>query len=112
VPYFFYDTLADAETLYRKLDLDEMLVLTPAVVHGEKINMWSGKYRALVDAEEEDEVRGSMHVVETKEHEDVLRMYEGGNYEVVRSKIERKGGNVVNGLTLRFCGDGSTLEDV
>ena len=50
MPYFLYGTLADAETLYEKLDLEEMPTLMPAVIRGGKIEMWGGKYRALVDA--------------------------------------------------------------
>ena len=53
-----------------------------------------------------------MYVVQSKEHEDELRMYEGGNYEVVRCKIEVEGGEtMVDGLTFRFCGDVGALAE-
>jgi hypothetical protein len=52
VPYFFYGTLAEPETLYQKLDLNEMPTLMPAVVRGGNVKVWGEKYRALVDAEE------------------------------------------------------------
>jgi hypothetical protein len=111
VSYFFYGTLADPETLYQKLDLEGMPTPMPAVVRGGKIKVWSGKYRALVDAGESDEVVGSMYVVQSKAHEDKLRVYEGGNYEVVRCMIEVETGEAVYGLTLRYCGDVGTLAD-
>jgi hypothetical protein len=78
VPYFFYSTLVSAETLYQKLDLDELPTLAPAVVRGGRIKIWGTKYRALVDAGETDEVTGVLYVVKMKEHEDELRTYEGG----------------------------------
>ena len=102
VPYIFYGTLAGAEKLYAMLDLDEMPKLKEGLVKGGKIMKW-GQYRALVDGTQEDEVRGCVFVVETKEQEDALCMYKGENYEVVRCKIEM-GEEKIDGLTFRFCG--------
>ncbi|PVH94827.1 hypothetical protein DM02DRAFT_180227 [Periconia macrospinosa] len=104
VPYFFYGTLADSEVLTRLLGLQDEPVFRRAKVRGGKLGMWGGKYRALVDGEEKDEVDGWMYVVESEEQEDYLRHYEGGNYEVVRCDIII-GDEVSRGLTFRFCGD-------
>jgi hypothetical protein len=91
--------------------LEEMPTLMPAVVRGGKIQVWGGKYRALVGAGESDEVVGSMYVVQSKAHEDELRVYEGGNYEVVRYMVEVEGGEAVYRLTFRYCGDVGALAD-
>jgi hypothetical protein len=88
-------------------------VLYPAVVRGGRVKSW-GRYRALVDGEEDkaEEVVGWLYEVQNREQEDVLRWYEGAAYEVVRCDIwkvdggEGAGGcgRVVKGLTFRFRG--------
>ncbi|KAF2647420.1 hypothetical protein K491DRAFT_672115 [Lophiostoma macrostomum CBS 122681] len=105
VPYFFYGTLGAPEKLSSLLNLDVQPILHPAVVKGGKIMTW-GKYRALVDGDEGDEVVGWMYEVQNREHEDALRFYEGSAYEVVRCDVEMVGGGgmVVRGLTFRFRG--------
>jgi hypothetical protein len=68
---------------------------------------WADDCRALVDGTKHDEVEGIMFVIESKEQEDVLLLYGGANYEVVRCEMEAE--EVVDGLTFRFCG---RLQDV
>jgi hypothetical protein len=92
------------------LGLDQTPVLEEVIVRRGEIKIWGGKYRALVDGYENDEVRGSMYVVGGKEHEDVLRNYDGGTYEAVRCEMVFDSGEVVAGLTFRFCGDVEELE--
>ena len=74
VPYFFYGTLAEPERLVAMLGLSEEPELTPAVVSRGRFMVWANKYRALVDGGEEDVVHGWMYVVESKDHEDALRL--------------------------------------
>lgn len=105
VPYFFYGTLADPTVLSCVLGLETEPVFRRARISYGKLGVWGGKYRALVDAGEEDEVQGRMYVVESREHEEYLRCFEGSAYEVVRCSI-LVGGEVVKGLTFRFCGEG------
>ncbi|EOD52237.1 putative aig2-like protein [Neofusicoccum parvum UCRNP2] len=75
--YFFYGTLADPETLARLFDLaegEQRPVLKPAIIHGGRMEMWAGKYRALVDGAER--VEGWACRVQSREHEDALLVYE------------------------------------
>jgi hypothetical protein len=104
--YFFYGTLADSTVLSRQLCLpeDEFPVLFPAFVLNAKLEIWAGKYKALVDDPyAASPVYGSAYRVSSKEHEDALRMYETENYEMVRCKISIDG-EVVQGCTFRFIG--------
>jgi gamma-glutamylcyclotransferase (GGCT)/AIG2-like uncharacterized protein YtfP/sulfur relay (sulfurtransferase) DsrC/TusE family protein len=103
VSYFFYGTLAEPERLSRILDLDCEPSLTAATISRGRRKNW-GPYCALVDGTEHDKVQGWLYRVDSKEHEDELRRYESSNYEVVRCEIEA-GGEVIHGLTFRFCGD-------
>jgi gamma-glutamylcyclotransferase (GGCT)/AIG2-like uncharacterized protein YtfP len=104
VPYFFYGTLADGEKLTSLLGLSEAPMFVPAVVRRGRLKMWGGKYRALVDGGEREELQGWMYVVQSEEHEDALRTYENGNYEVVRCEMRSEDGGRVKGLTFRYCG--------
>ncbi|GME61058.1 AIG2-like protein [Neofusicoccum parvum] len=75
--YFFYGTLAEPETLARLFDAaegEQRPVLKPAVIHGGRMEMWAGKYRALVDGAER--VEGWACRVQSREHEDALLVYE------------------------------------
>lgn len=101
--YFFYGTLANAEKLSSlfSVPLSSLSELVPAKTKRGKIKTWAGKYRALVDGKESDEVAGSAYEVTSKEQENALRAYETDNYEVVRCEIEM-GGEIVNGCTFRF----------
>ncbi|KAJ4304601.1 hypothetical protein N0V90_000127 [Kalmusia sp. IMI 367209] len=111
VPYFFYGTLTDPERLSMLLCLrpeDDAPKLSAAMVRKGRTRKW-GPYLALVDGTEEDCVRGCVYEVQCEEHEYALRDYEGDNYEVVRCEID-KGGEVVPGLTFRFCGDEESLD--
>ncbi|GME27841.1 AIG2-like protein [Neofusicoccum parvum] len=75
--YFFYGTLAEPETLARLFDLaegEQRPVLKPAVIHDGRMEMWAGKYRALVDGAER--VEGWACRVQSREHEDALLVYE------------------------------------
>ncbi|KAF1963059.1 hypothetical protein CC80DRAFT_499351 [Byssothecium circinans] len=107
VPYFFYGTLAEPAKLTSLLALTESPTFVPTKIMRGKLKSW-GKYRALVDGSERDEVQGWMYLVACKEHEDALRSYEGDTYEVVRCELvverpDRK--ELVKGLTFRFCED-------
>ncbi|KAF1843152.1 Sec39-domain-containing protein [Cucurbitaria berberidis CBS 394.84] len=84
VPYFFYGTLAEPARLMAMLGLSGESMLKAAVVRGGRIKMCDHRYRALVDGCETDVVHGVMYMVESKEHEDALGLYEGRSYEVVR----------------------------
>ena len=87
--YFFYGTLADRAVLARVLSRNEMdgEVLMEARVQRGVLKSWGGKYRALVDGSERNEVLGSAFLITCKEYEDALRQYETDNYEVVRCTI-------------------------
>ncbi|KAL1600509.1 hypothetical protein SLS60_006895 [Paraconiothyrium brasiliense] len=87
-------------------------ILTPACILRGKVRSWRGKYAALVDGDEDDLVQGWVYDVKTREDEDRLREYEGGNYEVVRCEISVTGEVVlVRGLTFRFCGKKNELQE-
>jgi hypothetical protein len=91
------------------LDLDEMPERKDGILRGGKFMRW-GKHRTLVNGTKGDEVAGCIFVVENKEQEDALRMYEGANYEVVRCEVEIEGeAEQLAGLRFRFCGKGSVL---
>ncbi|CAI6340026.1 unnamed protein product [Periconia digitata] len=108
VPYFFYGTLADPEVLTRLLSLDDEPILRRAEAQRGRLGMWGGNYRALVDGQDKDRVDGWMYLVESRDAEDCLRHYEGQNYEVVRCTMSVSG-DLVKGLTFRFCGDSRVL---
>jgi hypothetical protein len=102
VVYFLYNDLANRNRLMRVLALAELPALEPAVALGGKLMTW-GRYRALVNGEEDDKVGGVMYTVQNKVDEDFLRGHETGKYEVVRcimySQVDDM---VVRGLTFRF----------
>lgn len=101
--YFFYGTLANLDVLSRHLALNSAPDLRQASVYGGVLQTWARKYHALVDGRPNSRVDGSAYLVETREHEDALRAYETGNYEVVRCEIVM--GEVrVMGCTFRFVG--------
>jgi Gamma-glutamyl cyclotransferase, AIG2-like len=103
--YFFYGTLAIPEVLATKLSLSETPVLRQATIRGGVIQMWRGKYKALVDGPATAEVDGWAYELVSKEHEEQLRYYETDRYEVVRCDIlMRNSGGSVKGLTFRFIG--------
>lgn len=106
VTYFFYGTLADPDFLRQLLALPEgeEVVVKPAHVKGGMLKTWGGMYTALVDGGEGDVVEGRSYVVENREREEVLRVYETGVYEAVRCWIVVEGGGMVRGLTFRFVG--------
>ena len=80
------------------------MVVKPAHVKGGMLKTWGGMYTALVDGGEGDVVEGRSYVVENREREEVLRVYETGVYEAVRCWIVVEGGGMVRGLTFRFVG--------
>ncbi|KAF2093779.1 hypothetical protein NA57DRAFT_47373, partial [Rhizodiscina lignyota] len=99
--YFFYGILAEPDRLARLLGLPIEPTFDRAFVTGDAIKTWAGKYRALVDADRQENVYGRAFLVTLAQQEDTLRYYETDNYEVVRCKIyaemeERQG------LTFRF----------
>jgi len=103
--YLFYGTLAIPEVLARQLNFPagQVPVLQPGTIKGGMLETWAGKYRVLVDAPESEVVNGSAYLVESKEHEDALRVYETDNYEVVRCEIYLPSGPVM-GCSFRFVG--------
>lgn len=111
--YFFYGTLQDPEKLRSLFEgsQEEVYELKPAKVFGGKMTMWGGKYKALVDApmllygtEDGEKVEGKAFLVESKEYEDALRLYESKAYEVVRCMNVFDDGKEVAGCTFRFRG--------
>ncbi|KAK5240470.1 hypothetical protein LTR40_011694 [Exophiala xenobiotica] len=100
--YFFYGTLADPDVLSQHLNLETAPSYIPAHVVGGQIRT------ALVDAPG-TEVYGSAFLVESRDQEDALRIYETDKYEVVRCHITMQTG-VVCGLTFRFDGAESELD--
>ncbi|KAL8727275.1 MAG: hypothetical protein Q9166_006156 [cf. Caloplaca sp. 2 TL-2023] len=106
--YFFYGTLGQADLIKLQdlLDLEYLPELRPATVEGGRVEMWGGKYRALVDGPPESVVQGWAYEVETFEHEEALRCYETENYEVVRCVIIVGDGQRIGGLTFRFANPG------
>ncbi|KAL4791752.1 hypothetical protein BDV19DRAFT_392821 [Aspergillus venezuelensis] len=101
--YFFYETLADTEVLSEKLDLDTPPDLRPATVQG-CMQLWAGKYKALVDGDET--ISGWTYNVVSAEHEDMLRYYETDQYGIVRCRIFMQDKDeYIMGLTFRFTGD-------
>lgn len=56
----------------------------------------------MVDGPLAVSVTRKTYLVESVEHEEVLRAYETANYEVVRCVIEMEGGLTVQGCTFRF----------
>jgi hypothetical protein len=110
--YFFYGNLAVPDILARLLALSEKPVFTPATITGAVIKKWRGKYNALLDSEgaETTFVDGWAYLVETEEHEEVLRFYETENYEIVRCTISMEGrSDAVRGLTFKFVGPSEQL---
>lgn len=101
--YFFYGTLADPIVLSRHLGLNQPPAYTPAHVNDGKVQMWAGKYKALVDAPGEL-VDGFAFLVQSRLEEDSLRFYETDKYEVVRCEIVTQSGAIL-GLTFRFRGN-------
>ncbi|OAP58750.1 hypothetical protein AYL99_07840 [Fonsecaea erecta] len=102
--YFFYGTLGDPAVLKHHLNLDTEPSLVPAHIKGAEVRLWSGKYKALVDAPSGSaKVFGSAFLVRSREEEDALRFYETDKYEVVRCRIFTEQGTL-RGLTFRFDG--------
>lgn len=104
--YFFYGTLANAEFLAQKLDLERLPNLRPAIVKGGIISNWGGKYKALKNGPPTATVNGWAYIVTSEEDEEQLRYFETDSYEVVRCDILRADtGETIRGLTFRFCDD-------
>lgn len=109
--YFFYGALADIRTLSRLHNLEKKPDLQPAILQGGRLRSWAGKYKALIDNyDDTTPVRGHAFLVSCREHEEILRAYETDKYEVVRCLFDRNG-VVTKGLTFRFCGDVTQLND-
>ena len=102
--YFFYGTLMDKGVLSRTLDLAECEIeLQPAVIKGGKIRTWAQKYKALIDASNDDVIEGFAFEVKSAEQEESLRLYETAKYEVVRCEIQFiEGSRTVMGCTFLF----------
>ncbi|KAM7197063.1 hypothetical protein V8F20_006816 [Naviculisporaceae sp. PSN 640] len=117
--YFFYGTLADPDVLRRVLELPDDSLIT---YHSARLTTCGDRrYKALVDFTTADNgdagltrkndttsvIEGKTYLVQNREEEDNLRVYETDLYEVVRCAIELEmNGEVklVKGLTFRFTG--------
>ncbi|KAJ3537320.1 hypothetical protein NM208_g6360 [Fusarium decemcellulare] len=100
---FFYGTLAESSVLSKLLDIQPIYV--NARIVGGVMKSW-GKYNALIDDSDAANIlHGKAFLVENKDQEDTLRVYETDAYEVVRCCIEMEAGESVNGLTFRFIED-------
>ncbi|KAI1744675.1 hypothetical protein F4680DRAFT_233339 [Xylaria scruposa] len=99
--YFFYGTLADPAVLSRLLGVEPSY--KDASIQGGILNMWGGKYKALIDRPGSI-VHGAAFLVQDQDQEDTLRCYETEKYEVVRCEIDM-GKEKIKGLTFRFVGD-------
>ncbi|KAF4994319.1 hypothetical protein FDECE_13151 [Fusarium decemcellulare] len=101
--YFFYGTLAESSVLSKLLNVQPIYV--NASIVGGVMKSW-GKYNALVDdLDAANILHGKAFLVENKDQENTLRVYETDAYEVVRCCIEMEADESVNGLTFRFIGD-------
>lgn len=104
--YFFYGTLMVPEVLQKCISLPQPPIMVPAAIKGGRLRSWGRKYKALVDASAESEVRGFAYYVQSVEQEECLRFRETEAYEVVRTRILFSHGGVleeaVSGLTFRF----------
>src|SRR6266480_5403871 len=90
--YFFYGTLADPEDNFHvlrqvlSLSLGDKMELRDAWIRRGKVKRW-GQYKALVDGEDMNVVKGKAYLVKTGwEEEDLLR-YETSAYDVARCRI-------------------------
>jgi hypothetical protein len=107
--YFFYGTLANSAFLAELFGAapGSEPVLIPALIQDGIIRTWCRKYNALVDSSGSQE-KGWAYKVESKNQEDILRMYETAQYEVVRAKIilqnKSREEYIVQGCTFRFVG--------
>lgn len=115
--YFFYGTLANPSILSRVLERPEeanLPVLYPASVNGGVVRTWAGKYRALVDSpsgHKSSIVMGYAYLVQSKEEEDHLRIYETDKYDVVRCDIDFGCTHrIEKGLTFRSAGEEDELD--
>jgi hypothetical protein len=109
VYYFFYGTLSQTEILSKQISRSvSENELMPALISGGTLATWGKRYKALVDGRGTDLVRGYAFLVQNKDEEDGLRMYETDNYEVVRCHLVlgpvAESSIEVKGLTFRFCG--------
>jgi len=90
--YFFYGTLADPKDnchiLRQVLGLSprDKVELRDAWIRGGKVKRW-GHYKALVDGEDMDVVKGKAYLVKTRWEEEDLMRYETSAYDVVRCRI-------------------------
>jgi hypothetical protein len=111
--YFFYGTLAGTDLLRDLLSEldgeDTTFNLLPATIRGGMLKtVGCGRYKGLVNGSSDSIVHGHAFLVQSKEHEDVLCVYESRAYEVVRCEITMEGDlgrrDVVPGCTFRFRG--------
>lgn len=100
--YFFYGTLMEPDILGHQIGVAlDAIKLQKAVVFGGRLTTW-GAYRALIDGEAGDSVKGAALLIQSQAWEDALRAYETSAYEVVRCKIHLDSGVAVHGRTFRF----------
>ncbi|KAF7549499.1 hypothetical protein G7046_g8333 [Stylonectria norvegica] len=99
--FFFYGTLKHKDILAGLVGTEPCYV--PAKTYGGKLDTWGGKYWALKDDLEGSAVQGNAVLIENKDQENALRLYETNKYEIVRCQISMAG-RTVDGLTFRFVG--------
>lgn len=104
VHYFFYGTLASSARLERLFHLPASKIppLQPATLFDGRIQIWAGRYRALID-EPGATVSGHAYICGSSDQEDALRTYEGDSYEVVAARLMTNGEELM-GRTFRFAG--------
>lgn len=115
--YFFYGTLTQPEILRHVLDIpkDQDTKLRPAKLVGYSLTNW-GQYKALIDGEPGEEVRGQAYFVTSIEDEYKLARYETTAYQAKKCKIffedgTEPGEEAVLGMTFKYAGDDQALKD-
>lgn len=102
--YFFYGTLCQETILARAIGVEESNIkYKQARVYNAKLSTWGNKYRGLVDGGVSSLVDGMAFIVNSREEEDGLRVYETSQYEVVRCSIFlRENSQDIDGFTFRL----------
>ena len=107
--YFFYGTLASQQTLHRLLhhldgDMHGAADYELRLGHVVGVRLTTtrgGKYKELIDGPKDSAVEGWAFLVQTEQHEEALRSYETGAYEVMQCRIVCNGPNeeILDGCT-------------
>lgn len=114
--YFFYGSLIQPEILRHIQDIpkDQDIKLRPAKLIGYSLSNW-GQYKALVDGEPGEEVRGQAYFVTSIEDKYKLARYETTAYKAKKCIIffedGMEPGEEVEGMTFKYAGDGQALKE-